>query len=264
MLRTGIYVDGENVRLNGGFGIRYDILCKYVKIEGDRILRANIYLVEDEQALKDDEDKRKKLYRYYGSLRRTGFKIIRKKVKIYTDPEGNESRKANCDIEIAVDCLLQATNLDRVVLVTGDGDFIRLVTGLQNKGLRVDLISFKSVSRELARAVDHYNNGYLIPDLIPMNEEDKVLGVPSHDIDFFRSKHYGFLRFYRFDAASDKLVTDSAFVHSSELDPTITDEEFSDPSNIFSFEIAKNGGDFCHKDKIKGVHVNKWASRLVI
>jgi len=41
--------------------------------------------------------------------------------------------KANADLELAVDALLQAENLDYVLLETGDGDFMRLVRALQSE-----------------------------------------------------------------------------------------------------------------------------------
>jgi uncharacterized LabA/DUF88 family protein len=46
------------------------------------------------------------------------------------------------DLDLAVDALVQAENLDYILLGTGDGDFVRLVRALQNRGRRVDISVF--------------------------------------------------------------------------------------------------------------------------
>jgi hypothetical protein len=41
MLKTGIYVDAENIKMSGGYGMRYDVLVDYVSDERSTLLRAN-------------------------------------------------------------------------------------------------------------------------------------------------------------------------------------------------------------------------------
>ncbi len=45
------------------------------------------------------------------------------------------------DIEIAVDMLEMAAHADHLVLFSGDGDFRRLVEAVQQKGVRVTVVS---------------------------------------------------------------------------------------------------------------------------
>ena len=142
MLKTGIYVDAENVRLCGGYGMRYDILAELANTGDSTLLRANSYLAEDRSRTKDDDEYRQKLYRYHDIVRQCGFKVIKKYVKHFVDDEGILTTKANADMDLAIDALLQARNLDRVILLTGDSDFIRLVLALQNMGCRVEVIGF--------------------------------------------------------------------------------------------------------------------------
>ncbi len=168
MLKTGIYVDAENIRLSGGYGMRYDILVDLANAGNSELLRANSYLAEDRARTKDDDDYRQKLYRYHDILRQCGFKVIKKYVKHFVDDEGILTTKANADMDLAIDALLQARKLDRIILMTGDGDFIRLVLALQNMGCRVEVISFNNVSHELKEAADSYLSGFLIPGLLPM------------------------------------------------------------------------------------------------
>src|SRR5207237_3798205 len=65
--------------------------------------------------------------------------------------------KANLDIEMAVDIMLLSENLDVVVLVSGDGDFVRLVEAIQMKGVRCEVIGFGiSTSNELIEIADQF------------------------------------------------------------------------------------------------------------
>ena len=50
-------------------------------------------------------------------IRQCGFKVIKKYVKHFVDDEGILTTKANADMDLAIDALLQARNLDRVILV---------------------------------------------------------------------------------------------------------------------------------------------------
>jgi len=100
---------------------------------------------------------------------------------ISSNDEGILTTKANADMDLAIDALHQARNLDRVILLTGDGDFIRLVLALQNMGCRVEVIGFKYVSSELKEAADSYLSGYLIPGLLPIQAppgENRQRGIP--------------------------------------------------------------------------------------
>ena len=63
--------------------------------------------------------------------------------------------------------LLQSARLDRVVLVSGDGDFVQVVRALQNNGCRVELVAFQNVSYDLRCEADLFVSGFLIPGLLP-------------------------------------------------------------------------------------------------
>src|SRR5438132_673648 len=67
----------------------------------------------------------------------------------------------------AADWLLQSARLDRVVLVSGDGDFVQVVRALQNNGCRVELVAFQSVSYNLRCEANLFVSGFLIPGLLP-------------------------------------------------------------------------------------------------
>jgi uncharacterized LabA/DUF88 family protein len=106
-----------------------------------------------------------------------GFTMVTKPVKRYTDASGHTRTKGNMDVEIAVDMLSMAPNMDHAVLFSGDGDFRRLVEAVQDKGVRVSVVStLKSqppqAADELRRAADQFVD---LSDLLD------VFGRPSRE-----------------------------------------------------------------------------------
>ena len=239
MLKTGIYVDAENIRISGGYGMRYDVLADLAGRGDSVLLRANSYLAEDRERTKDPEY-RQKLYRYHNVIRQCGFKVIKKFVKHFLDDEGILTTKANADMDLAIDALLQARNLDRVILLTGDGDFIRLVLALQNMGCRVEVIGFKNVSNELRETADSYLSGYLIPGLLPFGETStaagRLRGIP---VNYNPERGFGFMRYYQMDSSG--LIPKSLFFHCSKA-VDVHDNLFLDSTNIFEFSVVEKGG----------------------
>ncbi len=237
MLKTGIYVDAENIRLCGGYGMRYDILVDLANMGKSVLLRANSYLAEDRARTKDDREYRQKLYRYHDILRQCGFKVIKKYVQHFVDDEGILTTKANADMDLAIDALLQARNLDRIILLTGDGDFIRLVIALQNMGCRVEVIAFNNVSSQLKEVADSYLSGFLVPGLLPIQAgpgENWQRGVA---INYNTDRGFGFMRYYI--VKPEGLVAETTFFHYSKSNVT-NDALFLDPGSIFEFRIVIN------------------------
>ncbi len=240
MLKTGIYVDAENIKMSGGYGMRYDVLVDLANSGNSVMLRANSYLAEDRERTRKDPDYRQKVYFYHNILRQCGFKIIKKYVRRYHDEDGNVTTKANADMDLAIDALLQARNLDRIILLTGDGDFIRLVTALQNMGCRVEVIAFDNVSHDLREAADSFISGFLIPGLLPIqangqNGEGKWRrGTVAN---FSPDRGFGFFRYFRMQ--NDALKAETVFFHLSKS--TLEgDHHFQDPNRIFEFRIVDN------------------------
>ncbi|MGA7875285.1 MAG: NYN domain-containing protein, partial [Desulfoferrobacter sp.] len=165
--KVGVYVDAANLARNGGYGMRYDVLREFACRGNADPVRLNAYVTFDAERAEQDTTYKQGQFDFYSLLRDFGFKVIQKNVKWYTDESGNRFGKANADLDMAVDALLQSENLDRVLLATGDGDFIRVVQALQNKGCRVEIVSFENVSAELRREADIFMSGYLIPNLLP-------------------------------------------------------------------------------------------------
>ena len=92
--------------------------------------------------------------RFYGYLNHAGFTVRVKSIKYFRDEVSGElTRKANLDLEMAIDLFTTIAQYDTAVLVTGDGDFERAVELLRSYGKRVIVASTQdTVSRELRNA----------------------------------------------------------------------------------------------------------------
>jgi uncharacterized LabA/DUF88 family protein len=247
-------VDAENVRYNGGYQMRYDLLRRFAARGGGVLQRLNTYMAFDAERARDDLEYAKKARTYQQMVRDFGWKITVKVVRRYTDESGNVTTKANADLDMAVDAMLQADKLEQVLLVTGDGDFIQVVRALQNKGCRVELIGFKNVSRQLQQEVDAFYSGFLIPDLLPISYEPRnVWGKPGSCVrgvctKWIADKGYGFLRIMD-HISPDLWITDprdegspygSVFCHVNELAEDVTEELLSNRETIFEFYVNES------------------------
>ena len=70
-----------------------------------------------------------------------GYRVVTKPAKEFTDAMGRRKVKGNMDIELAIDVMQLADQLDHIVLFSGDGDFRSLVAAVQAKGRRVTVVS---------------------------------------------------------------------------------------------------------------------------
>lgn len=253
-VNVGIYVDSANIQLNGGYGMQYDVLREFACHDGGDAVRLNAYVTYDESRAREDRAYDSAISRYFAVLRDFGYKVIIKKYKWYTDEEGNSYAKANSDLDMAVDALTQSENLTRVVLVTGDGDFVQVVRALQNKGCRVEVVAFENISADLRREADEFVSGYLIPNLLPPRtpvkgrvwgeEGSRVRGTCYHR----NSDGYGFFRFLK-NLSGNFWVTDSRRRDSPYQSVYFNDFDLPDnfdtsllPSHdiIFEFDLVKS------------------------
>jgi uncharacterized LabA/DUF88 family protein len=254
LMRIGVFVDAENVRYNGGYQMRYDVLRRFAAREAGILQRLNTYLAFDLERAREDTEYAKKSRAYQQMVRDFGWKITVKYVRRYTDDSGNVTTKANADLDMAVDAMLQAGKLDQVLLVTGDGDFLQVVNALQNTGCRVELVGFKNVSRQLQQEVDAFYSGYMIPDLLPISYEPRnEWGKPGSCVrgvctKWFPEKGYGFLRFMN-QISSNLWITDprdegspftSVFCHANEVADEVTEDMLMNRETVLEFYLNES------------------------
>ncbi len=75
--------------------------------------------------------------RFYIKLEEFGFQLLLKPVKMYEQGDGTTKRKANCDVEMAFYLMKEKDNFDRVLVLSGDGDFLPVLKYLQKLGKEV-------------------------------------------------------------------------------------------------------------------------------
>lgn len=155
--RVALFIDGANLYATSkslGFDIDYKRLLAHFRQKG-HLVRALYYT-----ALAEDQE--------YSSIRPlidwldyNGFSMVTKPTKEFTDASGRRKIKGNMDIELAVDAMRLAENLDHIVLFSGDGDFRSLVAAVQQMGKRVTVVSTLQtqppmVADELRRQADQF------------------------------------------------------------------------------------------------------------
>lgn len=250
--KVGIFVDSANIYRNGGNKMQYDVLREYACRDNSDPVRLNAYVSYDARRARTDYDYRKKSEGFHSVLRDIGFKVIIKEVKWYTDEEGKEIPKANADLDLAVDALLQSETLDRVLLASGDGDFVQVVRALQNKGCRVEVVALDNVSSALRQEADSFMSGYLIPNLIPTPHPAPEWGqvgswVRGWCYYYDDTKGIGFMRYLtRIDKylwLTDKRKYpdspyETTFFHFSRLQDDSVTNRLPSRDFIFEFKLA--------------------------
>lgn len=178
--RIVVFIDGANLYATAktlGFDIDYKRLLGWFGTKG-QLVRALYYT-----ALAEDQE--------YSSIRPlidwldyNGYSMVTKPTKEFTDSMGRRKVKGNMDIELAVDAMRLAPNLDHVVLFTGDGDFKALVKALQEQGKRVSVVSTLQsqppmIADELRRQADQFIEIADLEDAICRDNGGRAVPAPT-------------------------------------------------------------------------------------
>lgn len=108
----------------------------------------------------------RKMQAFLRKLRKIGFKVKTKPVKLIIDETGREIEKANFDVEITGDALEKVETFEILILFSGDSDFAYLVELLHKKGKRTYVFSSKkTLSWELKLSANKYFLLENLPDL---------------------------------------------------------------------------------------------------
>ena len=124
---VAVFVDVANIfyaAKAAGVDIDYVTLLKSATAGRD-FVRAYAYTGLDP----DNENQRN----FHQFLARHQYKVVSKDIRKY----GDGKVKANLDIELVVDLMKTARNLDIAVIVSGDGDFASAIRAVQEMGVRV-------------------------------------------------------------------------------------------------------------------------------
>ena len=154
--KVAVLIDGAYLYAlsrNLDFDIDYNRLLKWIGMRG-QLLRASYYTV-----IQEDQE--------YSPIRPlvdwldyNGFKVITK-----TSKEDNtlhiRKKRPDIHVELSVDAMAIAKDVDHILLCAGDSDFTHLVKVLQTQGVRTSLFgtiqtSGQITSDELRRHADYF------------------------------------------------------------------------------------------------------------
>ncbi len=79
--------------------------------------------------------------RFYLKLEKFGYELYLKPVKLYEQEDGTTRRKANCDVDMAFYLMKEKDNFDKVLVLSGDGDFLLLLKHLRDSGKEVIILA---------------------------------------------------------------------------------------------------------------------------
>lgn len=155
--RLALFIDGANLYSAGktlGVEVDYRKLLDEFRRRG-QLVRAYYYT-----ALVENEDY-SPIRPLVDWLQYNGFKVVTKPAKEFTDATGRRRIKGDMDVEITVDMLNLSAHMDHAVLFSGDGDLTRLVEAVQERGVRVSVVSTVKTSPpmiadDLRRAADTF------------------------------------------------------------------------------------------------------------
>jgi len=145
--RVAIFIDGSNLFYAAlQLGIEIDYTKLLVRLTGgSRLLRAFFYTGVDRTNEKQQG--------FLLWMRRNGYRVVAK--DLVQLPDG--SKKANLDVEIAVDMMSLVGAYDTAILVSGDGDLAYAVDAVSYRGVRVEVVSLRAMTSDvLINVADRY------------------------------------------------------------------------------------------------------------
>jgi uncharacterized LabA/DUF88 family protein len=147
--RVGVFIDTQNLYHSAKhlYKARVNFGAILEEAVGGRTLvRAIAYVISTESG----EEKN-----FFEALTKMGIETKVKDLQIFADG----AKKADWDVGLAIDAVKLAPQLDTVVLVTGDGDFVPLIQYLDMHGVQTEVISFgKSSSGKLKEATHAFTD----------------------------------------------------------------------------------------------------------
>lgn len=109
--------------------------------------------------------------RFEMKLKSIGYSLrIKTTIKIVQSNKKVRYKKSNHDLNMAVECIERMDKFDKLILMSGDGDFSELCAFLKKNGKKIEVWSFKgSYNAELDRYADRI---YMIDDEFFMKKSD--------------------------------------------------------------------------------------------
>ena len=151
--RIALFIDGANLHATArtlGFDIDYKRLLEEFSSRG-AVLRAFYYSAMDPEL--------SSLRPLLDWLDYNGYTVVTRPTREFVDAGGRRRVKGGLELELAVDAMELAADVDEMILFSGDGDFRPLIEAIQRHGVRVTVVSTISskppvIADELRRQAD--------------------------------------------------------------------------------------------------------------
>jgi uncharacterized LabA/DUF88 family protein len=148
--RVGVLVDIQNMYYSARVLYSKKVNFKNILLAavGERkLIRAIAYGISTVEGMEE---------KFFEALEKSGYEVKTKELQIFA----GGAKKGDWDVGIAIDAIKMSRNLDAIIIMSGDGDFIPLVEYIQNTtGCRVEIVAFKeSMSSKLIEVADDYLN----------------------------------------------------------------------------------------------------------
>lgn len=147
--RVGVFIDVQNLYYSARnlFNRKVNFGNIVKKAVGNRqLIRATAYVVSTKEG--DNQP-------FFDALNNLGIETKEKELMEYSGGQ----KKADWDVGITVDAIAASPDLDVIVIVSGDGDYIPLVEYLHSRGKFVEVASFReTTSGRLMEKIGYSNH----------------------------------------------------------------------------------------------------------
>ena len=148
-LRSGVFIDGSNVMWGSltvskekRWLIDFAKLKTYLDKEY-KPLFVKYYGIEDMKPREARFKTRAKFMTHiYRKLTQLGYELITKPLKYIRLQDGRFTTKGDMDVEITMGIMDNMDTLDRIILISGDSDYLPLIERMHNKSKQIIIIAF--------------------------------------------------------------------------------------------------------------------------
>lgn len=158
MKRIAIFIDEANIESSA---IDLKIFIDYTKLKNSLVGNNELFNCFYYARGSHEDYHNSNKSDFYKKLTMNGFTVIMKPIKKMPDPK-NENKiieKCSVDVEFTLDVISLSDNYDIAYLITGDGDFCKLVEYLRARSKEIICVStINTSSIDLRNIVDKFIN----------------------------------------------------------------------------------------------------------